>query len=104
RAEVMGMPAVGTWLHEPLVAVGAPEPLRYEIIKRVANRVIQAISDFHDPAKRIYVVDTRGTTVPALPGTTGDSADWANEVHPNALGYGKLARRICTQLAALGVG
>jgi lysophospholipase L1-like esterase len=103
KAEVMGLPAVGTWLYKPLVDVGAPADLRHEIIKRVANRVLKAISDFHDPVAGIYVVDTRGSTTPALPGTAGDSKDWANEVHPNESGYAKIARLICTQLAALGV-
>ena len=103
KAEVMGMPAVGTWLYQPLIDVDAPVDLRYEIIKRVANKVLAAISNFHDPAAGIYVVDTRGSTTPALPGTTGNSEDWANEVHPNELGYAKVAALICAQLATLGV-
>ena len=103
KAQVMGMPAVGTWLHKPLVDVDAPPGLRHEIIKRVANKVLAAISDLHDPAAGIYVVDTRGSTTPALPGSTGNSNDWANEVHPNGSGYAKVAHLICAQLAALGV-
>ena len=103
KAEVMGMPAVGTWLYQPLVDVGAPADLRYEIIKRVADRVLKAITDFHDPAAGIHVVDTRGSTTPALPGTKGDSNDWADEVHPNESGYAKVAGLICAQLATLGV-
>lgn len=103
KAQVMGMPAVGTWLYKPLVDVDAPVGLRHEIIKRVANRILAAISNFHDPAAGIYVVDTRGSTTPALPGTTGNSNDWANEVHPNESGYAKVARLICARLATLGV-
>ena len=103
KAQVMGMPAVGTWLHKPLVDVDAPLDLRPEIIKRVANKVLAAILNFHDPAAGIYVVDTRGATTPALPGSTGNSNDWANEVHPNESGYAKVAALICAQLAALGV-
>ncbi len=103
EAQVMGVPAVGTWLYEPLVNVKAPQELHFEIIKRVANRVVEAISDFHDPGKRIFVVDTRGATVPAKAESKKDSADWANEVHPNALGYAKIAQRIAVQLAVLGV-
>lgn len=103
KAEVMGMPAVGTWLHEPLAVVGAPEALRFEIIKRVANQLVKAILDFHDPSKGIYVVETRGVTVPAAEGSGGDSNDWANEVHPNASGYRKIASNIYVQLESLGV-
>lgn len=103
KAEVLGMPAVGTWLHEPLLNVAAPQALRYEIVKRIANRLVKAIQDFHDPARGIYVVDTRGATVPAAEGSGGDSNDWANEVHPNASGYGKVAARLVSRLAALGI-
>ena len=42
------------------------------------------IADFH-------VVDTRGTLVPADLGSTGDSNDRQNEIHPNGPGYEKLA-------------
>jgi lysophospholipase L1-like esterase len=103
KAKVMGRPAVGTWLYEPLVALGAPASLYYEIIKRVANPLMQTILDFHDSSAGIYVVDTRGATTPALPGTKGDSNDWVNEVHPNESGYRKIASLICDQLATLGI-
>jgi len=45
----------------------------------------------------------RGSTIPALPGTQGNSRDWANEVHPNESGYAKVAQLICGRLATLGV-
>ncbi|OWQ91574.1 hypothetical protein CDN99_10575 [Roseateles aquatilis] len=41
------------------------------------------------------VLDTRGGSIPAAPGTTGISNDWANEIHLTASGYDKLAKAKC---------
>lgn len=103
KAEVMGMPAVGTWLYEPLQAVDAPPILHFEIIKRVVDRIAKTILDLDNPAAGIHAVDTRDQLTPAQPGTTGDSNDWANEVHPNGSGYGKIAAVLCAKLNQLGV-
>ena len=35
---------------------------------------------------------------PAAAGTTGSSGDWANEIHPNAAGWKKLAKVWATAL------
>lgn len=48
----------------------------------------------------LIVVDTLDTLTRALPDSDGDSMDWANEIHPNAEGYKKLARLKLT--AAIG--
>jgi len=103
KAEVMDMPVIGTWLHEPLLAVGAPPALHFEIIKRVVDRLADALLALDDPLAGIHVVDTRAQLVPAQAGTQGDSNDWANEVHPNASGYGKIATLLCTELNNLGI-
>jgi hypothetical protein len=41
----------------------------------------------------IFLVDTRtnGHLVLADPGSTGESGDWINEIHPSYQGYQKLA-------------
>jgi lysophospholipase L1-like esterase len=103
KAEVMGLPAVGTWLHAPLLAVGAPVDLHFEIIRRVVDRLADTTLALADPSAGIHVVDTRGQLIPAQPGTTGDSNDWANEVHPNESGYEKIATLLCAELKRLGV-
>lgn len=102
-AKAFGKPAVGPWLLPALEAVGAPEALRFGIVREIASGMLDCIRAFHDPAAGIYVVDTCGTLTPASPAATGDDADWVNEIHPNATGYAKLAAQIKPQLAALGV-
>jgi len=103
KAQVMGVPAIGTWLHAPLLAVAAPPALRFEIIRRVVDRLAEAMLRLDSPADGIHVVDTRGALVPAQADAQGDSNDWANEVHPNESGYGKVAGLLCAALNRLGV-
>lgn len=103
KAEVMGIPAVGTWLLQPLLAVGAPPALHFNIIRRVVDGMAQTILALDDPLAGIHVVDTRGTLIAAQADTEGDSGDWANEVHPNEKGYAKIAAALCAQLARLGI-
>ncbi|KAB2932276.1 MAG: SGNH/GDSL hydrolase family protein [Rhodocyclaceae bacterium] len=102
-AEAFGLPAAGPWLLPALQAVGAPAALRFEIIRRIADDMLGCVRALHDPAAGIYVVDTCGTLTPASPAATGGDADWANEIHPNAAGYARLAARFKPQLAAFGV-
>ncbi len=102
-AKAFGKPAAGPWLLPALQKVNAPAALHFDIIREIASDMLDCIRAFHDPAAGIYVVDTCGTLTPAAPGSTGDDADWVNEIHPNAAGYAKLAAKIKPQLAALGV-
>jgi hypothetical protein len=41
------------------------------------------------------------TLIPAAAGTTGDSNDWDNEIHPNHGGYKKLAATWTEELGRL---
>lgn len=103
-AKVFGKPAVGPWLHPALDKVNAPPALRFDIIRKIASGLLDCIRAFDDPADGIHVVDTcGGTLTPAAAGTTGDNADWVNEIHPNASGYVKIAARFYQKLTALGI-
>jgi lysophospholipase L1-like esterase len=103
-AKVFGKPAVGPWLHPALDQVKAPAALRFDLIREIAADLLDCIRAFDDPAAGIFVVDTCGSTlVPAAPGSSGDNADWVNEIHPNAAGYVKIAAKFNQQLAQLGI-
>lgn len=103
KAKVFGKPAAGPWLLPALEAVGAPEGLRFEIIREIAAGMLDCVRAFDDPLAGIHVVETAGTLTPASPKAKGDDADWVNEIHPNAAGYAKLAAKFKPKLAALGV-
>ncbi|WP_431258405.1 hypothetical protein ACQ86G_28500 [Roseateles chitinivorans] len=66
----------------------------------VAHVLVDWFHDFldHQVKARIggfLVLDTRGGSKPAVPGTTGISNDWANEIHLTAQGYRTLAAAKC---------
>lgn len=48
----------------------------------------------------VFAIDTMGCCNRADPGTTGQSGNWANEIHPDAGGYVKLAARFATGIDA----
>lgn len=82
----------GPWLYPAVQAYGIPQQdwkaLGVALIERLEALLKGvAMPNFH-------VVDsTPGTLVPAVPGSTGASNDWQNEIHPTAGGYKKLAAR-----------
>lgn len=59
------------------------------IFEQLADRLV----DLQSSIPHLVVINTLDTLTRADPGTKGDSKDWANEIHPNAGGYVKLARK-----------
>ncbi|WP_423599208.1 hypothetical protein [Roseateles sp. MS654] len=86
----------GPWLAPGFLAAGIPETAW----TGVARMLVDWFFDFleHRVKTRIggfTVLDTRGGSTPAKPGSTGVSRDWANEIHLTAAGYRKLAKARC---------
>ncbi|ANH66608.1 hypothetical protein [Mitsuaria sp. 7] len=86
----------GPWMAPAFHAAGIPED-QWQALARV---LVDWFHDFleHQVKTRIggfVVLDTRGGSTPAAPGTTGISNDWANEIHLTAAGYKKLAKAKC---------
>lgn len=86
----------GPWLAPAFTSAGIPAG-----DWQAAARVL--VDWFHDFLEQrvkttiggFVVLDTRGGSVPAAPGTTGISNDWANEIHLTAAGYRRLATATC---------
>lgn len=86
----------GPWMAPAFLAAGIP-PDEWQA---VARALVDWFFDFleHRVKTRIggfLVLDTRGGSTPAKPGTSGTSNDWANEIHLTAAGYRKLAKATC---------
>lgn len=86
----------GPWLLPAMEAAGIPPAeqaaVARELIDRLAEQLMALAADrtnFPD----VYVVDTRGTLVPASADSSGASGDWINEITPTSSGYRKLAAR-----------
>lgn len=102
-AEVLGLAHKGPWLYPALMKVGAPVSLHFAINKIVFDAVATALTTLADPANNVYVVDTRGTLIPADSNPAVPSQDWINEIHPSTGGYAELSWKIVEALEAIGI-
>lgn len=89
-------PRLGPWLYPSVVAYGIPEQDWLDVatllMSRLADLVRKALADLsRNGCKSIYLVETEHALTAAAAGTTGESNDWENEIHPSRGGYAKLA-------------
>ena len=81
-----GKAVIGTraWLKPALVAAKVPPRLRAGCVRYLIDQFSLRLADLVTLyGGRVVFVDSRGTLGPA---------DWANELHPKASGFGKIAR------------
>lgn len=92
-------PGLGPWLLPAMQAFEVPEAEWMAIGQLLMRRLGTLLSTLaaeraarHPEAGAIHVIDSQAAhLVPADPGSTGASGDWANEIHPTPDGYAKLA-------------
>lgn len=93
----------GPWLFKALSAFGVPtadwNAVSDELMNRHATMWLALAAKLG--GRNVQVVDSRGATARAAPGTTGVSNDWENEIHPTPAGYSLLARKWRPQLDTL---
>lgn len=90
---------VGPWLQPALVAYQVPEDQWFPLTRLFLGRLTALLRDMDLP--NFHVTDTQGTLVPAEAGSSGDSHDWANEIHPNPGGYRKLGAAWAADIEAV---
>lgn len=85
----------GPWLYKAVQAFGIPpgdwNAVSDELMNRHAAWWLGLETKLSN--RNVHVVDSRGATMRALAGTTGESNDWENEIHPTPAGYSLLARK-----------
>jgi hypothetical protein len=99
----------GPWLLPALQAYAVPPtallPVADELLGRLAALLQQCIAERHraDPGCAVQLVDTLGKAGVALslPGTTGSSGDWVNEIHLTRAGLRKCTAVWAEALEAL---
>lgn len=73
------------WLKPALVAAQVPAPLRTACVRFLIDQFSLRLAELEARyGGRVVFVDSRGTLA---------ADDWANELHPKAAGFGKIARR-----------
>jgi lysophospholipase L1-like esterase len=91
---------LGPWLYAACVWLGIDEALWIEVARMVLTDLATTLHRLSLP--QFHVIDTLALTttiVPSVPGSTGDSNDWENEIHPNRGGYRKLAATWADEIA-----
>lgn len=85
----------GPWLAKALKAFGIPPGDWNSVSDELMNRhaMLWLALETTLSRRNVHVVDSRGATTRALAGTTGESNDLENEIHPTPAGYSLLARK-----------
>ena len=99
----------GPWLQPALQAFQVPDNVGLAIGELLMKKLGQLLLDLaaqrtasHPGMGAIQIIDSQAAgLVPADPGSTGASGDWANEIHPTRDGYAKLAAKWAEALDAL---
>jgi hypothetical protein len=85
------LPTGKAWLHEAYMKNNIPQAIWPDLTDSIFNDVQTTIALWAQGRANVHVVPTDGTLTPAAHGSTGNSGDWINEIHPNAAGWKKLA-------------
>jgi hypothetical protein len=86
-----GFPGGKAWLYEAYRKNAIPPTLWPDLTDSIFNDVQTTIAGWTMDRPNVQAVPTDGTLTPAAEGSTGNSGDWINEIHPNAAGWKKLA-------------
>jgi len=86
-----GVCGLGPWLKPSLDFRGIHDSeAQFRVARALLLRFASMLQSLANPAKNIFYVPTQGTLNP--------DADWANEIHPTAGGFEKIAQRFRTVL------
>lgn len=79
----------GPWLYEAYTKNGIDPSLWAELSAGLFSDIRKTIEGWTQGRSGVIAVPTQGLLQPAVPGSTGDSGDWVNEIHPNKAGWRK---------------
>ena len=103
-ARFFGFPLLGPWLYTALKQENIP-PARWNAISDyLVGRLRDTLKGLAQGPGRLpdfHVVTTQGTLVRADPGTTTESNDWLNEIHPDTDGYRKIGNKLASRVRQL---
>jgi hypothetical protein len=97
------------WLYPAFVAFEIPQDDRQAVVELLFSRMRQLLLDLDQGSGQpsalahLHVFDSAGLSEiePALPGTTGKSMDWINEIHLTPDGYRKLGGALGARIDAV---
>lgn len=80
---------VGPWLRPSLVFRGVPPEIQRDVVKDMLIRFDRRIRRLADAHPKVQLVATQGTLA---------DNEWSNEIHPDRIGFDKLADRFAVAL------
>ncbi len=95
------LPHGRAWLYEAYKKNNIPQHVWPDLTESIFNDVQTTIALWAQGRANVHVVPTDGTLIPAAQGSTGNSGDWINEIHPSAAGWEKLAAIWQTAIKAI---
>lgn len=92
---------MGPWLYPACVWLGIDQSLWLDLAQLLLGELAACLKSVDLP--NFFVIDTLAQTalVAGVPGSTGHSNDWENEIHPDKNGYTKLAATWSVELERL---
>lgn len=95
------VPLMGPWLYKALMRARIPAARWNAVSDFILGALGKTLEDLELQLPNFHVARTQGTLIRADMGTTGNSRDWDNEIHPNRGGFRKLARVLAGPIDAL---
>lgn len=92
---------MGPWLYPAMVAARIPEARWNDVSDYILQALGACLVQLENTLPNFHAVPTQGTLRRAAMGTTGNSNEWDNEIHPNGGGFRKIAARLGALVDAL---
>ena len=92
---------LGPWLYPAMVAARIPRLRWNDVSDFVMGSLGAALIGLEATLPNLHVTQTQGTLKRARLMTRNVSNDWDNEIHANAGGYAKIAKRVSANLDAV---
>ena len=95
------VPLMGPWLYTAMVRARIPTERWNPVSDFILGALGRTLVDLEGQLPNFHVARTQGTLTRADLGSTGNSRDWDNEIHPNRGGFRRLARLLAEPIEAL---
>jgi hypothetical protein len=82
----------GPWLYPSMNEAGLSDARMRSAADAVVDELNDQLKASIAPLGNVFVIDSRGLLTPAAAGSTSESGDWLDEIHPSQQGFVKLAR------------
>lgn len=91
----------GPWLYPAMLGGRIPPSRWNDVSDYILGALGACLAGLELTLPNFHAVSSQGTLKRAAPGTTGNSNDWDNEIHPNRGGFRKIAAKLAVPVDGL---